>query len=100
MRRRDLAGNPVLSSIRKLAGHQAISLHDAFELLIEGWGDPDLLPTRARNGLCSILRDFGYRERLMIKAGSEEAHLMWVREPWPIDAEIIRDGKTVTFEAF
>lgn len=99
MRRRDVGGNPVLSSIRKLAGQQAISLYDAFELLIEGRGDPDLMPTRARKGLCAVLRGFGYREKFMVKAGSDEGQLMWVRDPWPIDVEMIESGKTVIFHA-
>lgn|GEM_PF-3040760 len=99
MGRPDMGGNPVLSSIRKLAGHQAISLYDAFELLIEGRGDPDLMPTRARKGLCAILRGFGYREKFMVKVGSDEGQLMWVRTPWPIDVEMIESGKTVTFQA-
>jgi len=92
-----VARNPVLSSIRKLAGHQAISLYDAFALLIEGRGDPDLMPVRARKGLCSILHGFGYREKFMVKAGSDEAELMWIRDPWPIDVEIVESGKTVIF---
>lgn len=99
MTRLEVAGNPVLSSIRKLAGHQAISLDDAFRLLIAGRGDPDLMPTRARMGLCRILRGFGYREKFMVKSGSDEGQLMWVRNPWPIDVEVIQSGKTIIFDA-
>ncbi|MBJ7437603.1 MAG: hypothetical protein JHD35_01075 [Sphingopyxis sp.] len=95
-----MARNPVLSSIRKLAGYQAISLNEAFRLLIAGRGDPDLMPMRARKGLCSILRGFGYRETFMIKSGSDEGQLMWVRDPWPVDVDVIRCGKTETYERF
>ena len=75
----------VVEATRKLAGRQAISLNEAFRVLIDGEGDPDLMPVHVREGLCEVLRDFGYAERLTAPEGGGDGRLMWVRGPWPID---------------
>jgi hypothetical protein len=84
----------IAEAIEKLAGSQAISLDEAFRLLIEGEGDPDLMPSSTRNGLCEVLRGFGYRECFMAPVDAQEARLMWVRRLWPLDVAIL-SGRTV-----
>ncbi len=78
----------ILNAIGKLAGYQAISIDEAFRLLVQGEGDPDLMPVRARRGLCHILSGFGYRERFVVPHGGDEGRLMWLRAAWPIDYDV------------
>lgn len=49
----------VFDTIRRLAGWQAIDLDDAFRLLLDGSGDPDLMPLEVRKFLCEALRFYG-----------------------------------------
>lgn len=93
-------GNPVLEAIRRLAGHQAVSLDEAFRVFLGYQGDPDLAPVALRRDLCELLRAYGYRERLMQREGDDEAHLMWVRSPWPIDVQALDGRELDTFAAF
>jgi hypothetical protein len=86
--------NPVLDAIGRLAGYQAISLPEAFRVLLGDDGDPDLAPVARRRELCRLLDAHGYSERWVTLKGSGEAQLMWVRGPWPIDASAL-DGREV-----
>lgn len=92
--------NHVLTAIRKLGGYQAISLDEAFRLLLNGRGDPDIMPLRARKALIEMLKGFGYREILAIEDGADVGRLMWVRDPWPIDVEVLRDRELETYTRF
>lgn len=83
--------------VRRLAGWQAISLYDAFRVLLDGSGDPDLIPTRVRKLLRRVLLDKGYRERRVIEDWSDVSSRMWVRDPWPIDQHALRDREVYTF---
>lgn len=83
----------VVETVRRLAGHQAISLDEAFRLLLDGQGDPDLMPAHVRGVLCEALRENGYREQWVVPAASDEARLMWTRGPWPIDHGALRGAE-------
>jgi hypothetical protein len=86
--------NPILRAIQALAGHQATDLHLVYTRL-GGEGDPDLMPSEVRQFLCRLLQTFGYRERWVTK-GDGEAHLMWVRDPWPVDVAAL-SGEVETY---
>ena len=90
----------VIETVRKLAGYQALSLDEAFRLLLEGEGDPDLMPAKVRQLLCDVLREQGYEEKWLIGEGDDEGRLMWSRGPWPIDHGALRSANVETFRKF
>lgn len=93
-------GNPVLDAIRRLAGYQAIDLNEAYRVLLGGQDDLDLAPVARRNALCELLRAHGYREEFVMQDGEDEAHLMWVRGPWPIDVAALEGRELERFTKF
>lgn len=90
----------MLATVQKLAGYQALCLHQAFRLLVEGEGDPDLMPLKLRKLICRTLAENGYRERFMLPIGSNEGGLMWVRDAWPIDDGALCDVEVESFNLF
>lgn len=93
-------GNPVLDAIQRLAGHQAISLDEAFRVLLGYQGEPDLAPVAVRRDLCTLLKAHGYRETFVQQEGDDEGRLMWVRGPWPIDVSALEGRELETYTAF
>lgn len=91
--------NPVLDAIRRLAGYQAISLDEAFRVLLGDDGDPDLAPVARRRDLCRLLKAHGYTERWVTVKGSGEARLMWTRGPWPIDVSALHGRQVETYHS-
>lgn len=91
----------VVDTVHRLAGWQAIRLDAAFRVLLDGRGDPDLMPLHVRKLLCEVLRENGYREKLIIADGSLVGGLMWVRGPWPIDHGALRKATEIeTYRPF
>lgn len=84
----DLDPEVIFEGHRRLRGYQAIDLYGAMALF--GWrGDPDLMPIIARDRIVLLLRFLGYRETWAGEVGKPRFSLMWLRGPWPSDADAL-----------
>lgn len=72
-------------AVRNLFMRQALTLEQAWGILLQREGDPDAMPAEARGPTRELLLEFGYAEHLVTPIGGREHRRLWIRPDWGVE---------------
>jgi hypothetical protein len=73
-------------AVRNLFRRQAVTLEQAWGVLLRREGGPDAMPADARDPTRELLAEFGYVEHLVTPVGERVSRLVWIRPDWLVEA--------------
>lgn len=72
-------------AVRNLFMRQALTLEQAWGILLQREGGPDAMPTDAREPTAELLREFGYAEYWVTPVAGREHRRLWIRPDWTVE---------------
>lgn len=72
-------------AVRNLFRRQAVTLAQAWGILLQREGGPDEMPADAHGPTRELLGEYGYVEHLVTPVGGSDSRTLWIREDWPVE---------------
>jgi len=69
-------------AVRNLFRRQALTLEQAWGILLRREGGPETMPADARGPTRELLTEFGYAEHLVTPVGGRDHRAVWIRPDW------------------
>jgi hypothetical protein len=72
-------------AVRNLFRRQAVTVEQAWTILLQREGGPEAIPDDARGPTRELLAEFGYVEHLVEPVGGGERGALWIRPDWLVE---------------
>ncbi len=75
----------IVMAAQRLKMRQAVTLEDAWAILLQTEHGPETMPEDDAERTRSLLMEFDYSEFLVRPVNGEEVHRLWIRPDWPTE---------------
>ena len=72
-------------AVRNLFRRQAVTVEQAWAILLQREGGPEAMPAGAEGRTRELLAEFGYVEHEAAPVGGGESGLLWIRPDWLVE---------------